>query len=304
MCWATRLASPPTRLATGEAARSPQMACLLRAVAGGGCTATQAAQALADGMSNTHRPTALQTSLAQHLSRPQRRPGTAARAPRPDWHLLSSCGAHAHAATGGGAPPPSSSGVYKSPAVDAGCWCAGFAAALSAMLCACARGRLGVQCGAAYPSAAASVLPTSPCSPLDPDLAESAAVLICCSQTCVCSLQGLAGRPVLYRGTLDCIRQVLRTEGIKGFYAASLPSYLKVGGAAGLGQTLGWVGVLGKLVGWWRQSQCWACPGRVPGDRVIRLRLKRCELHACPGHGWAAWRETDRRCLGHARAAC
>ena len=33
---------------------------------------------------------------------------------------------------------------------------------------------------------------------------------------------------MLYRGTLDCIRQVLRTEGLAGFYAASLPSYLKV----------------------------------------------------------------------------
>lgn len=50
---------------------------------------------------------------------------------------------------------------------------------------------------------------------------------------CVSTLQGLAGRPVLYRGTLDCIRQVLRTDGIKGFYAASLPSYLKVSGSLG-----------------------------------------------------------------------
>jgi solute carrier family 25 phosphate transporter 23/24/25/41 len=46
-------------------------------------------------------------------------------------------------------------------------------------------------------------------------------------------VQGLAGRPVLYRGTVDCIRQVLRTEGIKGFYAASLPSYLKVAPSIG-----------------------------------------------------------------------
>jgi len=33
---------------------------------------------------------------------------------------------------------------------------------------------------------------------------------------------------------MDCIRQVLRSEGIKGFYAASLPSYLKVGFKLGL----------------------------------------------------------------------
>jgi hypothetical protein len=46
-------------------------------------------------------------------------------------------------------------------------------------------------------------------------------------------MQGLAGRPVLYRSALDCMRQVLREEGIAGFYAASLPSYLKV--APGIG---------------------------------------------------------------------
>jgi hypothetical protein len=42
------------------------------------------------------------------------------------------------------------------------------------------------------------------------------------------ALQGLAGRPVLYRGTVDCIQQVLRKDGLRGFYAAALPSYLKV----------------------------------------------------------------------------
>lgn len=83
-------------------------------------------------------------------------------------------------------------------------------------------------------SAAASEPPTSPRSPLDPAPTNPAALLITLLPN-LCTLQGLAGRPVLYRGTLDCIRQVLRTEGIKGFYAASLPSYLKVGGAAGLG---------------------------------------------------------------------
>ncbi|EFN58647.1 hypothetical protein CHLNCDRAFT_11132, partial [Chlorella variabilis] len=52
-----------------------------------------------------------------------------------------------------------------------------------------------------------------------------------CSAACVLTLtmplevvrrrlqvQGLAGRPVLYRGTLDCLRQVLRKEGVAGFY--------------------------------------------------------------------------------------
>ncbi len=41
-------------------------------------------------------------------------------------------------------------------------------------------------------------------------------------------MQGLAGRPVLYRGTLDCVAQIARTEGLRGFYRAALPSYLKV----------------------------------------------------------------------------
>lgn len=47
------------------------------------------------------------------------------------------------------------------------------------------------------------------------------------------TLQGLAGRPILYRGMLDCIRQVLRKEGLGGFYSASLPSYLKVAPSIG-----------------------------------------------------------------------
>jgi hypothetical protein len=46
-------------------------------------------------------------------------------------------------------------------------------------------------------------------------------------------VQGLAGRPVLYRGTLDCLRQILRNEGLAGFYAASVPSYLKVAPSIG-----------------------------------------------------------------------
>lgn len=33
---------------------------------------------------------------------------------------------------------------------------------------------------------------------------------------------------MLYRGTVDCIQQVLRKDGLRGFYAAALPSYLKV----------------------------------------------------------------------------
>lgn len=48
------------------------------------------------------------------------------------------------------------------------------------------------------------------------------------------ALQGLAGRPILYRGTVDCLRQVLRAEGLGGFYAASLPSYLKVAPSLGM----------------------------------------------------------------------
>ena len=38
---------------------------------------------------------------------------------------------------------------------------------------------------------------------------------------------------MLYRGALDCMRQVVREEGIAGFYAASLPSYLKVAPSIG-----------------------------------------------------------------------
>lgn len=41
-------------------------------------------------------------------------------------------------------------------------------------------------------------------------------------------LQGTLGRPVLYSGAVDCLRTILRTEGPAGFYAASLPLYLKV----------------------------------------------------------------------------
>ncbi|KAL4457412.1 hypothetical protein ABPG75_012277 [Micractinium tetrahymenae] len=72
-------------------------------------------------------------------------------------------------------------------------------------------------------------------------------VIGACSAACVVTLtmplevvrrrlqvQGLAGRPVLYRGTLDCLRQVLRSEGLGGFYAASLPAYLKVAPSLGM----------------------------------------------------------------------
>lgn len=215
------------------------MVCLMRAVAGGCCTAMAAVHALVDGMSSTHCPTALhpQTSAAQHLPRPQRRQGAAARAPRPDWHLLSSCGAHAHTATGGGAPPPSGPGAHNPLllmlAVGA------LASQHPKLPCSAHVHEAGWVCSAVLQpkcnrSAAASEPPTSPRSPLDPAPTNPAALLITLLPN-LCTLQGLAGRPVLYRGTLDCIRQVLRTEGIKGFYAASLPSYLKVGGAAGLG---------------------------------------------------------------------
>lgn len=67
-----------------------------------------------------------------------------------------------------------------------------------------------------------------------------------CSAACVVTLtmplevvrrrlqvQGLAGRPILYSGTFDCLRSILRKEGIRGFYAASLPSYLKVAPSIG-----------------------------------------------------------------------
>lgn len=43
----------------------------------------------------------------------------------------------------------------------------------------------------------------------------------------------LAGQPVLYRGTLDCFRRILREEGLLAFYSASLPQYLKVAPSIG-----------------------------------------------------------------------
>lgn len=42
-------------------------------------------------------------------------------------------------------------------------------------------------------------------------------------------VQGSLGRPLLYKGTWDALRTIVREEGVlKGFYAASLPLYLKV----------------------------------------------------------------------------
>jgi len=42
-------------------------------------------------------------------------------------------------------------------------------------------------------------------------------------------VQGSLGRPILYKGTWDALRTIVREEGVlRGFYAASLPLYLKV----------------------------------------------------------------------------
>ena len=52
----------------------------------------------------------------------------------------------------------------------------------------------------------------------------------CCPRCPRCrpQVQGTLGRPVLYRGTMDCITQIARKEGLRGFYRAALPSYAKV----------------------------------------------------------------------------
>lgn len=68
--------------------------------------------------------------------------------------------------------------------------------------------------------------------------------------------QGTLGRPVLYRGTLDCIRQVARQEGMRGFYRAALPSYLKVG-LAGWGRTTSTCLHVHVHASAWA-SECWA----------------------------------------------
>eukprot|EP00887_Chlorella_sp_A99_P002895 scaffold6.g2895.t1 len=46
-------------------------------------------------------------------------------------------------------------------------------------------------------------------------------------------VQGALGRPVLYRGTLHCLASIARDEGAAGFFAASLPLYLKVAPSIG-----------------------------------------------------------------------
>ena len=46
--------------------------------------------------------------------------------------------------------------------------------------------------------------------------------------------QGIAGRPVLYRGVSDCLRQIARREGVAAFYAAALPSLAKVAPSIGI----------------------------------------------------------------------
>ena len=44
--------------------------------------------------------------------------------------------------------------------------------------------------------------------------------------------QGLAGAPVLYRGMLDCIAQIVRKEGPRALYSGLLPNYGKLVPAA------------------------------------------------------------------------
>ena len=111
----------------------------------------------------------------------------------------------------------------------------------------------GEHAGGGGPSLAAPTPPLGSCTPVHPPrsslpwLCRSPAGPTCSSRSrpphplslplplCpLCwPLQGLAGRPVLYRGALDCVRQVLRTQGIAGFYSASLPCYLKVAPSIG-----------------------------------------------------------------------
>lgn len=42
-------------------------------------------------------------------------------------------------------------------------------------------------------------------------------------------VQGVGGRPVVYSGTFDCIKQVVVKEGVKGVYAGLIPNLVKLG---------------------------------------------------------------------------
>ena len=48
----------------------------------------------------------------------------------------------------------------------------------------------------------------------------------------IAQLQGFQGRPVLYKGPVDCFMQMLHHEGARAFYRGILCSYLKVTGPA------------------------------------------------------------------------
>lgn len=41
-------------------------------------------------------------------------------------------------------------------------------------------------------------------------------------------VQGIGGRPVLYKGTFDCLQQVMAKEGIRGVYAGLVPNLIKL----------------------------------------------------------------------------
>jgi solute carrier family 25 phosphate transporter 23/24/25/41 len=60
--------------------------------------------------------------------------------------------------------------------------------------------------------------------------------------------QGMGGRPVVYRGMLDCFRQILRHEGVRGLYKGLLPDMAKIAPAAAICWTVfergkSWLGV-------------------------------------------------------------
>ena len=42
------------------------------------------------------------------------------------------------------------------------------------------------------------------------------------------NIQGVPGRPVLYRGALHCAQCIARDQGLAAFYVAAVPGYLKV----------------------------------------------------------------------------
>ncbi|KAK9795508.1 hypothetical protein WJX73_001295 [Symbiochloris irregularis] len=60
-------------------------------------------------------------------------------------------------------------------------------------------------------------------------------------------LQGFMGRPVRYKGMVDCFQQMLKHEGFRSFYAGMLCSYLKV--APSIGATYGLYALFSQMWG-------------------------------------------------------